>query len=215
MNCTHHGSQLADLICAIQHPAVELTDWLVPLASSLLGAAIGALALILIYRSESRARAEETRVRHAERFEGALAELMRQMYALAAGYRDWDKDQLARRGLPLSSLLSMPGESPARAMERPTTDAVLGAHEIAQMIANPGERKVLDALSGCIVFSATLPANDAQGNLTAAAGLVRIWRNGLIDGSKAARDLDAMEREAIERLTSQSAVDAASAVEDN
>lgn len=204
MNCTHRGSQLADVVCAIQHPVVGLTDWLVPLASSLLGAAVGALALVLIYRSESGARAEETKRRHAERFEGALADVMRQMYALAAALRDWDKELANRQLRSLSAMLTSPGVTPVRAAGPPDADAVLGAHEIAQMIANPDERMVLNALGGCIVFSMELPPNDAQGNLTAAASLIRIWRNGLIYTSKAAADLDEMQRNAIDRLPAQS-----------
>jgi hypothetical protein len=189
--CSIHAPSIDRLICAIQNPASSPLDWTVPLASSLLGAGVGALALSLIFLADRRSRREDRALQHDVRFESALADLMRAMTGLSVSLRAVHTGQIAWdpefRNL-LYSDLAMTTPRP-ELPELAEADELWSAHEIASMIGDQDEREVLQRLSSAISFDIDHSPVARSGTLTSLVALLRLWRTGDVSQERILQDL--------------------------
>jgi hypothetical protein len=139
-------------------------------ASAVVGGAIGAIAILMVYRGERRAR-------RAEVFNAALADLIREMSELAGALR-----RRARGGNRY-----VRGQSLDRSK-------VVTALTIAQLVATQDEFEVLQRLASPVAFVVHAAATfwEEAGYFDSWAAELMIWRRGMVTGDKAQVDfLDA------------------------
>jgi hypothetical protein len=138
--------------------------------SAAIGGLIGAAAIVLVYRGERRAR-------QAEVFNGAIADLMREMSARAS--------LLRAHG---TSYPYVPGQSL-------DNSRVVSAIAVAQVSATQGEYEVLQALASPIAFVSlgSQEFSDEAGHYEAWVAALMIWRRGIITSVKAKVDFQAAE----------------------
>jgi hypothetical protein len=162
---------------------MNLSDWLPPLVASLLGAGVGALALLLVYRAERANRRDE-------RFEEAFSALLAAML-----------DQSERQVLYLEENGLIPTASArARSMKKipePPSDAGLNARlQVAKMLGNKVERELLQQLAAVITFNRQEDLTHYSGILSAAATEFALWHVGDVPVERVREDFKSMEDDA-------------------
>jgi hypothetical protein len=178
-------------------------DW-ASLLSAVLGAVVGgaisAVALWLVFRGEESSRLRDEalreRIRHDDRFEDSLAELMRAMGAHAVAVREW---ATTRRFAPFTRSLSDTSAIPTP----PSNGAVITALTIASMLADEDEFVALHPLGSVVAFIAGKDFIHEASTLEAVVALLMLWRRGIITSAKTREDLQTMSEDALERLKNQ------------
>ncbi|MDN4639426.1 hypothetical protein QCD70_04135 [Agreia sp. PsM10] len=164
---------------------------------ALVGGGISSLAIWFLFRAEeaSRRREEASRdkQRHDDRFEPALAELMRAMGAHAGAVRAW-RDSRPRYHF------TTPLNDPTPRAVPPSNNGIVTALAIAAILADSDEFTVLDPLGGLVAFIDGQDPTDEATTLEASVSLLMMWRRGIVTSENAFRDFTVMATDALERL---------------
>jgi hypothetical protein len=154
-------------------------------ASAVAGGAIGAVAILLVYRGERKAR-------QAEVFTSALAGFMRAMSEHAANLRVTAANV---RGVIL-----------------PPTDnsMIVSALNVACLVANNNEYAVLRSLSGPIAFAEIGQRTkwDQPAHYEAWVAELMLWRRGTISSRKCIADFEESERDMLGQAKRNGATEA-------
>jgi hypothetical protein len=164
---------------------------------ALVGGVISSLAIWLLFRAEERSRrrdeAARDKQRHDDRFEAALAELMRAMGAHAAAVRAW------RDSRPLRPFTTPLNDPTPRAVP-PSNNDIVTSLAIASMLADPDEFLLLDWLEGAVTLMHSKDATVEAYLLDVSVSLLMTWRRGLMTTDAAIRDLMTMHADSDESL---------------
>lgn len=155
-------------------------DFIGQIVASALGAGIGALAVVVVFRAERNERARERRERQDERLDAALANLMTAMWEHAEASVQWSFKAN-------SSLFTREPVPPA-----PSRGPVNGRLEVARMLAQPEEQSVMDALFRLV--DATFKLQDTasvRDAFSSGISFIRNWRAG---GATEEETIDALEK---------------------